>query len=91
MFFFSNSILQAIDVLIQYLILDRSEKKFLEWLHSCGITNSEQKRDCFKCIKKWYLSIRYDFKKIYVEIDKNRTKIEFVSAKFFLVYLCLRA
>lgn len=77
------------------MVYNGSEKKFLKWLDSIGITNSEHKRDCFKCMEEWLLSILYDLKikkyvKIpwrFIDIDTILIKIEFVTTKCFPVYL----
>lgn len=41
----------ALDVLKIFEKFGRDE--FLKWLVKIGITNSEQKRDCCRCMEKW--------------------------------------
>lgn len=40
------------DVLTKFRGLGKSEAAVSEWLNSCGITNSEHKRDIYRCINK---------------------------------------
>lgn len=50
--FFPYSILQVRDVLTKFRGLGKSEDAVSEWLKSCGITNSEHKRDIYRCLKR---------------------------------------
>lgn len=40
------------DVVIKFQALGESEHNFSEWLDLCEITNSEHKRDVYRCIKE---------------------------------------
>lgn len=51
---------KAGDLLNKFRELDRSKSEFLEWLYSFGITNDEQTRDIFRCVKE--MARRMDLK-----------------------------
>lgn len=40
------------DVLTKFRGLGKSEDEVSKWLNSCGITNSEHKRDIYRCLKR---------------------------------------
>lgn len=40
------------DVLTKFRGLGKSEDAVSEWLKACGITNSEHKRDIYRCLKR---------------------------------------
>lgn len=48
----ANGCVTVDDVLRIYLKFGKSKEKFLEWLHSCGVTKDQHKRPCYRCIKE---------------------------------------
>lgn len=44
---------KAFNVLGQFLILNKDEELFVDWLRTSINANSKQGTDCFKCLKTW--------------------------------------
>ncbi|XP_065369211.1 barrier-to-autointegration factor-like [Calliphora vicina] len=40
-------------VLGQYLVLQRNEYRFTEWIQTTCNANSKQAKDCFNCLNEW--------------------------------------
>lgn len=47
------NIVQASQVLGYFWGVGKDEIKFKGWLKMCGLNNSEQEEECYKCISKW--------------------------------------
>lgn len=48
-----NVLLQAYNVLGQFLLLEMDQELFCEWLKDTIKANSKQSKDCHACLKAW--------------------------------------
>ncbi|XP_039534805.1 barrier-to-autointegration factor [Pimephales promelas] len=49
----NRGIMRARDVLGRFLVLNKDEWKFKNWLRdTCG-ANAKQQRDCYNCMREW--------------------------------------
>ncbi|KAJ8045114.1 Barrier-to-autointegration factor [Holothuria leucospilota] len=43
----------AYNVLGQFLVLNKNEELFMDWLKDTAGANAKQGRDCYNCLKDW--------------------------------------
>ncbi|XP_064175843.1 barrier-to-autointegration factor-like [Anguilla rostrata] len=44
---------KANHILGQFLVLDKDERRFKEWLHDACGANVKQQEDCYRCLQEW--------------------------------------
>lgn len=49
----NRGIIRARDVLGRFLVLNKDEWKFKNWLRDSCRANAKQQRDCYNCLREW--------------------------------------